>query len=96
MKLRLSNCLKATRKPLGMAEDADFRISIAGAQEKTALLWYQDRWQRPWAAPQQAIFLSYPLVRLFKITSISVRVARMNGSVCALQRPSVLTSPMRT
>lgn len=34
--------------PLGMTEEgADFRISLAGAQEKTALLWYQDRWQRP-------------------------------------------------
>jgi serine/threonine-protein kinase HipA len=34
--------------PLGMARSTDeFRISIAGAQEKTALLWYQDRWCLP-------------------------------------------------
>ncbi|WP_421532425.1 type II toxin-antitoxin system HipA family toxin [Lelliottia amnigena] len=33
--------------PLGMNDDQDFRISIAGAQEKTALLWHQNRWQRP-------------------------------------------------
>jgi serine/threonine-protein kinase HipA len=34
--------------PLGMTEEADdFRISIAGAQEKTALLWHQDQWCRP-------------------------------------------------
>lgn len=33
--------------PLGMAENNDFRISIAGAQEKTALLWYEDCWQLP-------------------------------------------------
>ena len=33
--------------PLGMAEDEDFRISIAGAQEKTALLWKDDTWNRP-------------------------------------------------
>jgi serine/threonine-protein kinase HipA len=34
--------------PLGMiAEVDDFRISIAGAQEKTALLWYQNQWCRP-------------------------------------------------
>lgn len=35
--------------PLGMAEDdgEDFRISIAGAQEKTALLWKDDAWNRP-------------------------------------------------
>lgn len=33
--------------PLGMSEDEDFRISIAGAQEKTALLWHEGRWNRP-------------------------------------------------
>lgn len=33
--------------PLGMREDGDFRISIAGAQEKTALLWHRDRWHLP-------------------------------------------------
>ena len=33
--------------PLGMSRDNDFRISIAGAQEKTALLWHDEQWQRP-------------------------------------------------
>jgi len=33
--------------PLGMAEDEDFRISIAGAQEKTAFLWWQEKWHVP-------------------------------------------------
>jgi serine/threonine-protein kinase HipA len=34
--------------PLGMIETVDdFRISVAGAQEKTALLWYQGQWCRP-------------------------------------------------
>lgn len=35
--------------PLGMTEDdgGEFRISIAGAQEKTALLWKDDAWCRP-------------------------------------------------
>lgn len=35
--------------PLGMAQDEgeDFRISIAGAQEKTALLWKEEAWHRP-------------------------------------------------
>lgn len=31
----------------GMAEDEDLRISIAGAQEKTALLWHQNQWCKP-------------------------------------------------
>lgn len=37
------------RAPLGLdaGEDADFRISIAGAQEKTALLRQNGRWFRP-------------------------------------------------
>ncbi|MBS3651915.1 type II toxin-antitoxin system HipA family toxin [Pseudaminobacter sp. 19-2017] len=33
--------------PLGMGEDDDFRISIAGAQEKTALLRTDGRWLKP-------------------------------------------------
>lgn len=33
--------------PLGLSRDDDFRISIAGAQEKTALLRYQDQWLKP-------------------------------------------------
>ncbi|MCB1397885.1 MAG: type II toxin-antitoxin system HipA family toxin, partial [Rhodobacteraceae bacterium] len=33
--------------PLGLARDDAFRISLAGAQEKTALLYHQGRWIRP-------------------------------------------------
>lgn len=33
--------------PLGLGEDDDFRISIAGAQEKTALLHWRGRWHKP-------------------------------------------------
>lgn len=33
--------------PLGITEDETFRISIAGAQEKTALLRWNDKWYRP-------------------------------------------------
>ena len=41
----LSNLATA---PLGMNEEDDrFRISIAGAQEKTALLYWKDRWHKP-------------------------------------------------
>jgi len=36
-----------TRTPLGVDESNEFRISIAGAQEKTALLRAHDRWQVP-------------------------------------------------
>lgn len=37
--------LKAT--PLGLRPDRDFRISVAGAQEKTALLWHEGQWVEP-------------------------------------------------
>jgi serine/threonine-protein kinase HipA len=33
--------------PLGLDRDEDFRISVAGAQEKTALLRYEENWLKP-------------------------------------------------
>ena len=44
--------------PLGMqSDDDDFRISIAGVQEKTAFLYINDRWQLPLGAtPTSHIF----------------------------------------
>jgi serine/threonine-protein kinase HipA len=35
------------RAPLGLDRDQDFRISVAGAQEKTALLRYHGKWLKP-------------------------------------------------
>src|SRR6185295_7036454 len=35
------------RAPLGLNADGDFRISVAGAQEKTALLRYENHWLKP-------------------------------------------------
>ncbi len=35
------------RTPLGVAEDAEFRISLAGAQKKTALLYWKKKWHVP-------------------------------------------------
>lgn len=39
--------LNLASAPLGMTEDEDFRISIAGAQEKTALLRVDGQWLKP-------------------------------------------------
>ncbi|MGL4960925.1 MAG: HipA N-terminal domain-containing protein [Inquilinus sp.] len=33
--------------PLGLSRDDAFQISVAGAQEKTALLWHDKRWLKP-------------------------------------------------
>lgn len=35
------------RAPLGIDPDEGFRISVAGAQEKTALLYHEGKWKRP-------------------------------------------------
>ncbi len=35
------------RNPLGIGGDQDFRISLAGAQQKTALLYWQNKWHIP-------------------------------------------------
>jgi serine/threonine-protein kinase HipA len=35
------------RAPLGIDIEQEFRISVAGAQEKTALLFHEGRWKRP-------------------------------------------------
>jgi serine/threonine-protein kinase HipA len=39
--------INLARAPLGLDADDDFRISVAGAQEKTALLKYEGRWLKP-------------------------------------------------
>lgn len=36
-----------SQAPLGLTRDDFFRISVAGAQEKTALLWHEGQWIRP-------------------------------------------------
>lgn len=56
--------LRATSTPqvLGLAgEDADLRISIAGAQEKTALLQMEGRWYLPRGATPTTHILKLPL-----------------------------------
>lgn len=39
----------------------DFRISLAGAQEKTALLWHHERWHRPLGSTPTTHILKLPL-----------------------------------
>ncbi len=41
--------------------EQDFRISIAGAQEKTALLWHEGRWMRPLGATPTTHILKLPI-----------------------------------
>ena len=50
--------------PLGQRDDEPFRISLAGAQEKTALLWHQDQWQRPTGATPTTHIVKLPIGRV--------------------------------
>jgi serine/threonine-protein kinase HipA len=58
--------------PLGMSKDRDFRISLAGAQEKTALLWHEGKWQRP-AGPT-------PTTHIFKLPIGKIEHSRIDLS----------------
>jgi serine/threonine-protein kinase HipA len=50
-------------RPIGVHNepDDDFRISLAGAQEKTALLWHDGKWQRPHGATPTTHIFKLPL-----------------------------------
>ncbi len=50
--------------PLGQRDEEPFRISLAGAQEKTALLRHEDQWQRPTGATPTTHIFKLPLGRV--------------------------------
>lgn len=62
----VANLLRATVSPpaLGQRDDDSFRISLAGAQEKTALLWHNRRWHRPRGATPTTHIFKLPLGRV--------------------------------
>lgn len=63
------------RAPGPARDDDGFRISIAGAQEKTALLWHQDQWHRPVGTTPSTHIFKLPLGRIGAIG------ADLSGSV---------------
>ncbi|MGE8565614.1 MAG: type II toxin-antitoxin system HipA family toxin [Achromobacter sp.] len=86
--------------PLGRdaAEDDAFRISIAGAQEKSALLWYDGRWCRPHGATPTTHILKLPL-GLVANMSFDMRDSVENEWLCseilhAYQMPVARTKPL--
>ncbi len=50
--------------PLGIRKEKDFRISVAGAQEKTALLWHEDNWLEPSGTTPTTHIIKPPIGRL--------------------------------
>jgi serine/threonine-protein kinase HipA len=63
-------------------EDDDFRISIAGAQEKTALLKIDDTWHRPHAATPTTHILKLPLGMVGNLR-VDMRDSVENEWLCA-------------
>jgi serine/threonine-protein kinase HipA len=51
----------AAGRVLGQSHDEDLRISLAGAQEKTALLWHRNKWCRPLGATPTTHIFKLPL-----------------------------------
>ena len=50
-----------SNRNIGVPEEDELRISIAGAQEKTALLWHNDQWCRPRGMTPTTHILKLPL-----------------------------------
>ncbi|MCP3175883.1 MAG: type II toxin-antitoxin system HipA family toxin [Desulfuromonadales bacterium] len=62
---RIAETLRNYRTmPLGMGTDTEFRISMAGAQEKTALLHLDGGWHRPQGATPTTHIFKLPIGRI--------------------------------
>lgn len=72
--------------PLGMVwEEEDFRISIAGAQEKTALLYFENRWYLPSAATPTTHIIKLPIGKIETHSySIDLSQSVENEYLCTL------------
>lgn len=63
--MEIASLLQSYRtKPLGMQKDVDFRISVAGAQEKTALLFFNNSWHLPLKATPTSHIIKLPIGRI--------------------------------
>lgn len=67
--------------PLGMDKDLDFRISIAGAQEKTALLWHENKWHLPHGVTPTSHIIKLP-IGIIKHSGIDLSESIENEWLC--------------
>ncbi|MCL7931243.1 type II toxin-antitoxin system HipA family toxin [Halomonas llamarensis] len=67
--------------PLGMNPSRDFRMSLAGAQEKMALLWYQNRWHLPLSATPTSHIIKMP-IGFLSHSNIDLRESGENEWLC--------------
>lgn len=65
-----------------LADDDTFRLSIAGAQEKTALLWFDGRWCRPHGATPSTHIFKLPLGRVGNM-QLDLRESIENEWLCS-------------
>jgi serine/threonine-protein kinase HipA len=63
-----------TQSPLGVGGDGEFRISLAGAQEKTALLWNDGHWHIPHGATPTTHIIKPEIGRLRNGIDLSLSV----------------------
>lgn len=80
----VARILRATTSsaPLGQRDHESLRISIAGAQEKTALLWHDGRWHRPLGATPTTHLFKLPLGRVGNMQA-DLSTSVENGWLCA-------------
>jgi serine/threonine-protein kinase HipA len=64
-----------SKTTIGLDSDNELRLSLAGAQEKTALLWHKGQWHRPFGATPTTHIFKLPLGLVANIQ------ADMRGSV---------------
>lgn len=67
--------------PLGMTDKDAFRISLAGAQEKTALLWFKKQWHRPFGTTPTSHILKLPIGFIGQ-SNIDLRESAENEWLC--------------
>lgn len=80
----IAEILKSYRTmPLGMREDKEFRISLAGAQEKTALLKLNDQWHLPLGTTPTSHIFKLPIGRI-EHSGIDLSASVENEWLCHL------------
>jgi serine/threonine-protein kinase HipA len=70
-------------KPLGMDESEDFRISLAGAQEKTAFLLLEDKWHLPTGSTPTTHIFKQPIGKI-EANNIDLSESVENEWLCHL------------
>ncbi|WP_439399770.1 HipA N-terminal domain-containing protein [Bradyrhizobium sp. PMVTL-01] len=68
--------------PLGIGPDQDFRISLAGAKEKTALLYWKDKWHVPHGTTATTHIIKPQIGKLRN--AIDLTPAALKTIICAL------------